>query len=1253
MDEINHVPLDYRPTKEQVERWGSVDHVRAFLKERVYGGFVDKDMLPIDELQSDDEGNVSFSEAIQTKLLIQTLNDYFWGSVARGERTVLKVTDAGAGCGCDTLEFMAAVDNDKKRIKMDVCSVEIDTNKAKMLQANTECLYRNFQSIQKTQQQKNQNLTQKQGDKEIIDHTYNSVCTIINDDYIKIMADLEQDIVYLDPPWYNYTAQECARHELHLKNKTGERYADGYGVDSILRELLAQNKTRGENCAFRKTKIVVLKTPSLWSAKMLGEITRMKGLAGTRVVRTKKVDYWICFLNEIEYNNMKDTRRNFGKILGYETWQQQEAHVKKWFPGTTKYFSKEDPIFLQNFWRDADDDKQIENEAKKEVKQKFKPKNSQNKAHEIFDWNKECTKNYTAGFLHSHANLHNGEKKLLESSLFTILYGLYRTRNAWQQHEHEKNIAWNKVLKNTIVLYIGAAGLKAESHHFNELLKAIPIVHFACYDIRKIQTALPAEYNNRITIFHKIFTNVDLARWVSFCNRYTDKSVIVISDIRSEWDHARMEMEATKKVALAKMKLIFMAKNSDNANLQEKAQQAREDVTKLFAQNRIIAKYVDQIVQNDNYVQWLWFSTLKKECLNCPIYSAKTREPYQTAENQNDAYTHFPGAELLQSSTRSSTETRTQVTPIDFKIIKPKNIVYKRKIGSEGNSKDIEVDISEWDAHKCLNRHFKSFGDASGFLTEFIDYAYNYPKEANPEAMWLNYPTRGIMLHDMKFAWYNSDIDQSKWKKAVDDNIMAMYAGWKDSYNGGLRKEKEPVIEFDLEDWLDTKRIKMDLNYDHKSYDSKIPIDEMIRGENEEMVDITINSLQFSNLNLKKVKRYLTSSAALFRYENHLRGTSILERNKLQVNSHNRASHNKSVIWDISQSALETLLILNLNMGSDPERGAAQLMRHRSSNGNAIKHWSDKMPWEWVVSQLRFNLINPFAGSLHRTKTRGLELRYNLVADCLMRIAVNNNYPLLYYAGSCTSPQQRMWIHRLVPLYKGGLDLARDWYCYWLQALLENVDGSDLKYRVGEAAISAAVSQYMLQGMDGVLLRMDGTDTTSFLELHKWPMGKPVLYYSCEKGCLGMVQFCLKGLSLWEQKRRVNTPRMRIKRSAYVASMDPNADETKLQDMKFAVVAENYPLHIAAYNGHANVVRFLLGLGADPDALNWYGQGETALQCAEYSHSTTGHDQQLAAKIGECMQILKDFKAAVAARVEYVLPVATAAEDDGEAPAAP
>ena len=90
------------------------------------------------------------------------------------------------------------------------------------------------------------------------------------------------------------------------------------------------------------------------SAKMLGEITRMEGLAGTRIVRTKKYDYWICFLYREEYATMTIKRNNFGRIEGYETWQEQQANVLKWFPSTVDNFTPLTPIFLQNFWQDAD-----------------------------------------------------------------------------------------------------------------------------------------------------------------------------------------------------------------------------------------------------------------------------------------------------------------------------------------------------------------------------------------------------------------------------------------------------------------------------------------------------------------------------------------------------------------------------------------------------------------------------------------------------------------------------------------------------------------------------------------------------------------------------------------------------------------------------------------------------------------------------------------------------------------------------------
>jgi len=185
-----------------------------------------------------------------------------------------------------------------------------------------------------------------------------------------------------------------------------------------------------------------------------------------------------------------------------------------------------------------------------------------------------------------------------------------------------------------------------------------------------------------------------------------------------------------------------------------------------------------------------------------------------------------------------------------------------------------------------------------------------------------------------------------------------------------------------------------------------------------------------------------------------------------------------------------------------------------------------------------------------------------------------------------------------------------------------------------------------MDGTRGMCLRINGAVGTETLQLHRWPLGKPVLYYACEKVCIGMVEFCLKGLSKQDRMERVNTPRKKIKRKTFVERTVPDADETKLQDMKFGLVAENYPLHVAAYNENANVIKFLLGLGANPDAFNWYGQGETALQCAEYAYSTMGHNLVLAANIAECIQVLQAFKAAAKPRFECVLPAENVSEDD-------
>ena len=139
------------------------------------------------------------------------------------------------------------------------------------------------------------------------------------------------------------------------------------------------------------------------------------------------------------------------------SWQEQQTQLLAMFPRLKEqeYCSESKPVFLQNIWPNMDESMGKEKD---------------------FEWDNKYVEPYSAGALHHAANLHCGEKKLLHSSLYTILYGLQRIK----AHTFFRYKPWPVVLPKTIVLYVGAAGLKKESHHFNELLRAIPEVHFVC-----------------------------------------------------------------------------------------------------------------------------------------------------------------------------------------------------------------------------------------------------------------------------------------------------------------------------------------------------------------------------------------------------------------------------------------------------------------------------------------------------------------------------------------------------------------------------------------------------------------------------------------------------------------------------------------------------------------------------------------------------------------------------------------------------
>ena len=554
-------------------------------------------------------------------------------------------------------------------------------------------------------------------------------------------------MVFIDPPWGGASAEDAREQQLYMYKTNTFRHTGrdirmtshawmhdlSFGCLHIVKTLLKQNKGVNKE---QPTQMVVIKTPNWWNTAMLDEIKNI--CTGAKIKPCKKVDYHIFFLcpdesiskhpGPLSDEDLLDMQFNQqGQNYGFcDMWYTQQRELENMFtslkdfkighktPKTNKagevMKTKEGkvirtdevkfPIFLQNLWPTGVIKDNVVVGGVNEPPQKGEKIPN--------------TMPYVPGALHDHTNLHCGEKKLLINSLFTITWGLKRIQKAMKESRRKQNsyirshnyahktnmkkklpeINWSDIMDNTIVLYVGAAGLKPETHHFNELLKLIPNVHFVCYDIRHVETKLDEVYKERMTIFHKIFTHNDMERWVAFSAKYTDKSIIFISDIRSDWQQAMLEIQASKNILCRKMVQLNLKAKEETVGIEAQTEfiethKIRAEIDQLFNENRAAASWIDEVVKNDSYVQWKWCKALCSDerrkvykdkttgtlkyaeatttSTTIAIFSVKTREAYQTAaathRGLKDYYYHLEGCELLSpDGPMGTTETRTQVT---------------------------------------------------------------------------------------------------------------------------------------------------------------------------------------------------------------------------------------------------------------------------------------------------------------------------------------------------------------------------------------------------------------------------------------------------------------------------------------------------------------------------------------------------------------------------------------------------------------
>jgi len=1284
---------------------------------KIYGGYIDNKRVESSNVLVDPESAWSLSWGCDTYWWITELTDLLRPVGDDGLKAPfvpLSIMDAGAGCGGDTMQFMTANFTDDAnqihKVFHTVTAVEMDPTRAHYLLRNTQLVRRAYNV---------------RDEPNILEEDYSKLMREIRDD--AKLPKYTHDVLYLDPPWGGKSSDDKRQESLYMYKKTemGESSKPyepdtDMGIDTIVAKILEWNDVLHKNGQTkRQTKVIVLKTPKLWNCAMRDKTRRM--VPDCVVVGGQRNDFFLYFLRDIEAQDIRQVGYTAGDLTkgmckGFESWETQQANIIKWFStfpendSGQKMFSPERPMFLQDVWLPGINHYDRNN----------KPKN---------------TSPYLPGQRHGLPDMHNGEAKLLSSSLFTIMYGLTRAYhemenmrteyNALLQDQNHSQMAsffhepfdWNYVLQNTIVLYIGAGGLNRKTHHFNELLLAIPTVQFVCYDIRHVECDVSPANQARITVFHKMFTETDAQRWATFSDVYPHKNVIVISDIRSDWEQARLECEASKSVLMKKMyqlKLLSeVAKQKATRQTQDKVQNEylnksdegsiRSQIDQLTEENREAEVWIDEIVKRDSYVQWDWCALMcnkqvdasTKPRTTCAVFSVKTREPYQTvkhaARELDDFYITVPGLELFQKFTRNSTETRTQVSSEHYALRFPRQysppveardgyietvpVWYPGKVagfpGRFVNTQKRHEPVkaskgyffipprANWTVMQCLNKHFKSRGDAHSFATERVDYQKSLGGDADPNSRFRFNPTRSVLLHDMYFAHYNLDWDHTHQKKAVDDGIQHMYNKFytllqDDGVNFGYTNSDGKVLEWTnktLTTWLKTQDKKL-LEQKPRHVHFDINLDSMINKDSATNTTMMIRTMRMPPAETKKwnaayLTRFFGTKQTLIQYDWHL----MWQAKKAQTEKGDNPG-----MWDQSQQAMEALLVLNMNLRTSPASKNATtntMLAYQSQGGTKMKQFIEKYkdtfvppPPDWFSGQLRFNLTRPFVAELYN---KHLQHRYDHIKEYMdspevlaqMIPPANVDAHGVMAEGSILAAKpgsaatdvdfdfMKRMIHTRYTHAAQHLTLPRDWYCYWLQPLLLNRDAytqimnEKLNEHGSMQQLGAAVEPYMVwQGHDkGYGLSVRSTDPTTnkftqdVLQLEKWPQGKPVLYYACEQGCLSMLKFCLLDLTDEAIKRKINRPRMKVMKDKDPNHMNPDElnnyndiamdqDNTrKKQSTVGTVQAENYPLHIAAWNGQLAIVKHLCTLGADHRRRNFWG--ETPAQCAKLALGLT------------------------------------------------
>lgn len=277
------------------------------------------------------------------------------------------------------------------------------------------------------------------------------------------------------------------------------------------------------------------------------------------------------------------------------------------------------------------------------------------------------------------ANVHYGQFKLLERSMFLILFAAYKYKR--EQQQLGEDLSMDEVLKRLTCVYIGGgcASPDNENQHFHLLMKLIPHFLMVSYDVykpdiggtvnkkRKVEAEdesleqetskhIKADIRNRLLNIQKMCDYAEVQKIRNTMKQTNgERFYVVIQDIRSDISLVLCELEGYRKVVKRLVYALNKGRERQHPLPEKSKQELRQKIKTALEHKQQLREKMQELIANDNICQMIFASTLC-EAPNCMAVSAKWTFEYPASRKNMDITQCPHGFVFKQSFLGSSTE---------------------------------------------------------------------------------------------------------------------------------------------------------------------------------------------------------------------------------------------------------------------------------------------------------------------------------------------------------------------------------------------------------------------------------------------------------------------------------------------------------------------------------------------------------------------------------------------------------------------